>query len=432
MEWKRLEDTPLLLKQAYQASKQLTRASKEELTVNSLPFGYPEVKSVYTTMKFLRQWFQTAGVEIYFKGIEHLQKEAGYRNIILPNHPNLFDSLATRYLFYCSGQFVPFTAAVDTLSRIPLLAKVFKTNGTFFINTKNFSDLKYREQVNTFMRQVADHNEWLQFYIEGDRSSHERQRVPRRGLLKAMCDQPCRFVPVSISYEKILSSYIHSVGRVYIEIHPPIYYHPGDDFSSLVSNVTGTLLKGVNAYTTDVIATLLLQKGQKELPMTELEKKAQWLEAILVSREVPFVEVELTKACHFLGLKFSKDNVIIPSVGTSEHQRLLHHRERILHTLYDLADPPDIISKEFAWTPPSAPLIFDEELRTIASHAITPLIQLYTQIISLLDKGVTQTQVLEQKLISSTINKEMVRNTMRLLQDQKVLSVSPDGIITLN
>ena len=432
MEWTRLQDSRQLLNDAYNSSKGLHRISPKELVTGNLPFGYPEAKPVYLSMLLIRQWFKKAGVEIYFKGLDKLQKMKGYRNIITPNHPNLFDSLVTRYLFYLGGQFVPFTAAVDTLSRVPGIAKILKANGTFFINTKRFDDMAYREQVNSFMRDLTDAGEWLQFYVEGDRGAHERQRVPRRGLLKAVVDKPCMFFPVSVSYEKIVTSYLNGIGKVYVEIHDPIAHHPAQEFTGLVNNLVETIQRGVNAYTTDIVATLLLYYGSGQTRLLqELERDVQWLQAVIVSREVPFVEVKLETVLQFLEIKKHNDKVKVPLESSPEYLRLIHYRERILHTLYDLADPPNFIAKEFAWTPPT-PLIHDEQVKAVASNAVSPLVQMYSSIITLLDQGVQTVKQIEEAITTPIINVQMLRNTLRLLREQKIITVEANGVIKLN
>jgi 1-acyl-sn-glycerol-3-phosphate acyltransferase len=430
MDWLRLDDS---YQQLVKTHKERSQAAETTgASVKDVNFGSPSEKVIFPSMLLVHKWLRTAGVEIHYRGLEKLRRVDGYRNIMLPNHPSLFDSIALRPLLYLSNEPMPYIAAVDALSKVPMVSSLLKNNGVFFINTKRFSDLAYREKVNDFMRSVTDNGDWLLFFMEGDRSAHERQRVPRRGLLKAMVDKPCMFFPISVSYERIISSYLSGIGKVYVEIHDPVAYHPAEEFSNLVSHLAETVQKGVNAYTTDVAATLLLYYGAgQQRPVPELERDVQWLQATLISREVPFVEGDLEKALQYLGVKTGKGKVRVPADGSVEYLRLVHHRERILHAIYDLADPPNFIAKEFAWTPP-APLINDDRLKAVASSAVAHLVQMYSSIITLLDQGVQTVREIEQAVVTPVINLQMLRNTLRLLQEQKIITVGEKGVITLN
>jgi 1-acyl-sn-glycerol-3-phosphate acyltransferase len=429
-DWQLLDDSHKSVTTAHDAYKLLSHSNLDELkkqTPSSLPFGCPQTQTVFLSMLAIKQWLGIANVEIYCKGLDKIRKVPGHRNVIAPNHPNLFDSIVTRFVLYVTKQVVPFTAAINTLAKVPLVNKLLKDNGTFFIDVKRFGDLDYREQVNSFMRNVTDSGEWLCFYPEGDRTAHERQRILRHGLLSAMVDKPCAFTPVSISYEKIPHSYVSSIGRVYVEFHDPILHDSLDYLPDLVSKLSEDLQMGVNAYTTDLVATILLNRSVGEtLSLEELEAEVDWLRAVLVSREVPYVEVPLEKALHFLNVKVQESSVTVPE----EQSWLLSHRERILHALYDLADPPPFLVSEFAWTPPAS-LILDERLRDLASKAISPLVMMYSAIITLLDQGVNDVSVIEKAVVTPQITIQAVRNTFRILQAQEIVAVK-DGLVSLN
>jgi 1-acyl-sn-glycerol-3-phosphate acyltransferase len=427
-DWKLLDDSYKNIQEAHKVYKSFDRTDTEtvkEQTSGSLPFGYPQVQPIFMSMMVLRNWMKHAKVQVHYKGLEKLKKVPGYRNVITPNHPNLFDSLVLRYLFYITEQVVPFTAAIDVLAGIPLVGKLLKDNGVFFINTKKFGDLKYRNQVNSFMQAITDQTEWLSFYAEGDRGAQERQRVLRHGLIKAMVDKPCAFFPVSVSYEKIPHSYLTEIGNIYIEVHDPILHTPLDNFDQLISRIGEDMQRGVNAYTTDLTATILLNyPPNSTVTISELERDVDWLRAVLVSREVPYIEVPMTTVLQHLNIKPRQDKVTVPL----DPKWLLAHRERILHTLYDLADPPAFLSKEFAWTPPDS-LILDDKISNLSSKAISPLVGMYASIITLLDQGVNKVNDIEKAIVSRQITLETVRNTLRILQTQKIITVQDDLII---
>lgn len=433
-DWQLLDDSYKNIVAAHRSYKMSERASAstiKELIPASLPFGYPQTQTVFLSMIGIKHWLQKSGTKVHYKGLEKLKKIPGRRNIITPNHPNLFDSIATRLLFYMSGHFVPFTAAVDTLAKVPVVSKLLRQNGTFFINTKRFGDIDYREQVNTFMRSVTDHDEWLYFYAEGDRGAHERQRTLRHGLLKAMTDEPCAFYPISISYEKVPHSYVSGIGNLYIEVHDPILHDPDDNFERLVDQLGEQLQKGVNAYTTDLAATILLDyPAGTTLSIPELERDIDWLRAVVISREVPFVDTPILTALSYLNIKVKKGYVTSPAAASPESSWLLYHRERIMHALYDIADPPPFLAKEFAWTPPTA-LILDERLRELSGRAVAPLVTMYSSIITLLDQGINSVLEIEKKVVGPQIPITTVRNTLRILQAQKIITLM-DGSILLN
>ena len=443
-QWQLLDDSYQHLTEANRLFKAAERASAEVIkkpVSSRVPFGYPQAQAVYMSTLVVKQWLAKAGVKIYYRGFEKLQKVEGRRNIITPSHPNPFDSIATRYLMYLNNQVVPFTPALVHLTKIPIFEKLLRNNGTFFIDVHRFGDLQYREEINTLMRSITDNGEWLCFYAEGGRELNERPRLLRRGLLKAMVDRPCAFFPMSVSYEKIAHSYISGIGNIYIQLHDPILYGQESyslgaersftNFEPFVNELSASLVKGVNAYTTDLVATMLLHyEAGSTVSLEELERDVDWLRAVIVSREVPYVEVPLLQALQYLKVDHNKSKVRVPSSEPKEQKWLFDHRERILHALYDLADPPAFLAKEFAWTPPP-PLIGDDRLRELAAKAIKPLINVYANIITLLDRGVNQIKEIERLAVTPLVGVHPVKNTLRILQAQRIISVA-DGVVSLN
>ena len=423
MEWTVLDTSTAAITHAYRSTK---TQSTTTLSLEGTKYKYPRARTIYTSMLILKQWFQSANVSIHYRGLEKLQKVNGRRNIIAPNHPSLFDSLVLRLLFYIGGQTTQFTPAVLALSKIPLLAKLMKQNGAFFIDSKRITNPAYQKEVNSFMRAVADRGDWLQLYFEGARTPNERQRAPRISLLSALADEPCAFFPISISYEHIVTSYLKGVGTVYIDIGDPILSEPLDDITVLAANLGEAVQRGVTVFTTDLIATLLLAKPEgSAIDLKLLEEEVEWLRAILVSREMNYAPVPLPTAFSYLGLKRN-----VPNKNSPEALNLFYHRERIIHGLYDLANPPEFIAKEFAWTPPP-PLLEDRRLYELASGAITPLVEMYSALITLLDQGVNTLPALTQVIVIPPLTTQMLHNTLRILSAQHVLKVEGD-IVTLN
>lgn len=379
--------------------------------------------NIYMTCLLLKEWMKLTKVKLYAKGYEKLKKYEGYRNIILPNHPNAFDVVATRYSLYAKGNKLPFTAASHTLRNFPVIGKTLKSNGIFFIDMKGFGNLAYRENVNTYMKSIADAGEWIQFFLEGDRHNFERQRKARHGLLKAMVDKPCAFFPVSVSYEQIVESYIKEIGEVYVEFHDPILFQPGQDFDRLERLIVGFQQKGVNVYDTDIVATLLL--FYKEMTLSQIYDKKEWMASLLRQRGFRTISQPVDVILKYLKLdvqdktiKCTHDNCV----------KLIHYRERILHTFYDIANVPDVIHNEFAYR--SEIKIDNPELKVIATFSVKHLVELYQRIFLTLAKGPIQTASFETQLVTPITNLQMVRNTIRVLNSNRLININEKGIIT--
>lgn len=384
--------------------------------------------TVFTTSVVLREWMNFTKVRLYVKGINKVKKHEGYRNIILPNHPNPFDVIAMKYSLYTKAKIAPFTAAAHTLSSIPFLGKFLKNNGIFFIDMKGFKNLEYRENVNNYMKSIVDKGQWLQFFIEGDRHNHERQRKARHGLLKAMCDKPCVFYPVSISYSQIVESYINEIGDVYIEYHDPIFWKPCQDFDKLERLVVSKHQQGVNVYYTDILSTLLLYYGNMNI--SQIYERIAWMENILTYRGFRVINQHIDKVLSYLKIKLSRDGYV--RYSPEQAVKLSHYRERILHTFYDLAKAPTILHLEFAYRS-TVDIDNNTEMRNISISSVQHLINLYKNIFAMFSKGNETISIkeFENKLLTPFTNLQMIRNTVRVLTSNKVLKIKDDEYITV-
>ena len=128
----------------------------------------------------------------------------GHRLVVVPTHRSYTDFLICSYLFFERpdlGISIPFIAAAEEFSHIPVLGEFFKKTQAFYIKRgQGREDVTLTEQINDLIH----HRATLQFFIEGQRSRSRQFLSPRRGLLRALQKTGEKFaiLPVSISYER--------------------------------------------------------------------------------------------------------------------------------------------------------------------------------------------------------------------------------------
>ena len=132
------------------------------------------------------------------------QVPPGHRLVVVPTHRSYTDFLICSYLFFERpdlGISIPFIAAAEEFSRIPVLGDFFKKTQAFYIKRgQGREDVELTAQINDLIHQ----KQTLQFFIEGKRSRSRQFLSPRRGLLRALQQTGQKFaiLPVAISYEQ--------------------------------------------------------------------------------------------------------------------------------------------------------------------------------------------------------------------------------------
>lgn len=140
--------------------------------------------------------------------------------VLVPSHKSHIDYLVLSQVFYKDGLMPPHIAAGDNLT-MPILGTIFRRTGAFFIRRSFKGDRLYQLLVAAYVKRLLKDGHALEFFIEGGRSRTGKQLAPKLGML-SMCVDPVfdqavtdvSFVPVSISYEKIIeaTTYANELG----------------------------------------------------------------------------------------------------------------------------------------------------------------------------------------------------------------------------
>lgn len=253
-------------------------------------------------LKKLHADIRVRGLE-YFT--EHAAAHAGRRVLLIPNHRSYLDPLVLHHVLTMAGHRQPRVAALDFLAATPL-APMLKRCGAVFIRG-SFANLDYRERMNEQLRALLDAGEWLEFYLEGQRSISGKQLDPRRGLLAALtADQPCIIYPVNLSYERLIEDreFIRKrqgfdvkhavqsllapgkgIGQIHVSFGAPLLTEPGVHVPELARSLTSAIMRDNVVYGSDLLAAVLLDR-QEAVTATDVEGAMRWLEGVLQARGV--------------------------------------------------------------------------------------------------------------------------------------------------
>jgi glycerol-3-phosphate O-acyltransferase len=132
--------------------------------------------------------------------------------ILLPTHKSHMDYLVLSYLLYSEGLMPPHIAAGANLSFFPL-GSLFRRGGAYFIRRQFKGDPLYTKVVRAYLNRLLKEGFTQEFFIEGGRTRTGKTLPPKLGLLSIYIDCLCSerfqdavFVPISISYERIVES----------------------------------------------------------------------------------------------------------------------------------------------------------------------------------------------------------------------------------
>jgi glycerol-3-phosphate O-acyltransferase len=136
--------------------------------------------------------------------------------VLVPSHKSHVDYLVLSQVFFKDGLMPPHIAAGDNLSFWPL-GYIFRRSGAFFIRRSFSGDKLYAALCAAYVRRLLKDGHAVEFFIEGGRSRSGKLLQPKMGLL-GMCVDPVldgaiqdvSFIPVSISYEKIIEARSYS------------------------------------------------------------------------------------------------------------------------------------------------------------------------------------------------------------------------------
>lgn len=158
---------------------------------------------------FMRKVLRGARMEITFDeaSIKAAMREVGPDDLVVlaPSHRSYMDFIVTSLLCFAHpglGLRLPRVAATDDFARIPIVGRVLKGAGAFYIRRGTGApDPALNAQLGELVR--AGHS--LEFYPEGKRSRSRRFLPAKRGILRALQGTGRRTVvlPLAISYDRI-------------------------------------------------------------------------------------------------------------------------------------------------------------------------------------------------------------------------------------
>ncbi|KAF8932773.1 hypothetical protein BGZ58_006802 [Dissophora ornata] len=138
--------------------------------------------------------------------------EKKYSMVVLPCHKSHVDYLVISYIFFRMGLALPHIAAGDNLD-MPIVGKVLKSAGAFFIRRSWADDQLYTNIVQEYVQELLEGGYNIECFIEGTRSRTGKLLPPKLGVLKIIMDamltdrvQDCYVVPISIGYDKVIET----------------------------------------------------------------------------------------------------------------------------------------------------------------------------------------------------------------------------------
>lgn len=125
--------------------------------------------------------------------------------VIIPTHRSYVDFLVCSYIFYHHpdlGIDLPYIAAAEEFSHIPIIGRIFKQCRAFFVKR---GQVKRSPSLADQIQSFADDGKTLEFFIEGKRSRSGLMLAPKRGLLRCLqaTNKPIAVLPIAISFEKL-------------------------------------------------------------------------------------------------------------------------------------------------------------------------------------------------------------------------------------
>lgn len=162
--------------------------------------------------KYLRRSFNKIMIEpADIERLKELKEKDKGPLVFIPNHRSYNDFLIITYILlaYCSDS--PYTAASEDFLNIPILSRMFRSIGAFFIQREENVDPVYKAILQEYVKHLLMEGNTLEFYIEGKRTRSGKLNEPKYAMLKTILETylekrvpDVQIVPVSISYEKIM------------------------------------------------------------------------------------------------------------------------------------------------------------------------------------------------------------------------------------
>jgi glycerol-3-phosphate O-acyltransferase len=155
-------------------------------------------------------------IEVDMDGLKKIRDAAKKSPlVIVPSHKSHMDYLILSPLFFHNNLTPPHIAAGVNLSFFPM-GPIFRRTGAFFMRRTFKGDPLYPIVFSAYVKTLLSEGYSIEFFIEGGRSRTGKLVMPKLGLLSIILQaylsrdiEDISFVPVSISYDKIMEEESH-------------------------------------------------------------------------------------------------------------------------------------------------------------------------------------------------------------------------------
>jgi glycerone phosphate O-acyltransferase len=139
--------------------------------------------------------------------------------VIIPAHRSYVDFLVISYVLIQLGLPVPHICSGEDFLRLGKIAELMRGSGAFFMRRSFRGDKLYGALFREYVRHLVRDGECIEFFIEGMRSRTGKAITPKIGILKFVTDaffekqdevDDVLFVPVGLSYERLLEGNVYS------------------------------------------------------------------------------------------------------------------------------------------------------------------------------------------------------------------------------
>jgi len=186
-------------------AQKAARSYAEEIAAD---YSHAMIRIYYIVLSWLWNKLYN-GVTV--SGAERLKKVATNNEVIyVPCHRSHIDYLLLSYMLFIHGMVPPHIAAGINLN-MPVVGAILRRGGAFFLRRSFKGNRLYTAVFNEYLNMMFDRGFSVEYFIEGGRSRTGRLLAPRPGMLAMTVRSFLRtrrrnfvFVPVHISYEKIL------------------------------------------------------------------------------------------------------------------------------------------------------------------------------------------------------------------------------------
>ena len=200
-----IEDQSRKEKAPYEKVARKARSYAVEIAAN---YSYALVR----IGSFLLTWFWNRiydGVELtHFRGFQ--ETAPNYEIIYVPCHRSHIDYMLISYFVYHNG-FVPPHIAAGLNLNLPVLGRILRKGGAFFLRRSFRSNKLYSAVFHEYLATIMANGTAIEYFIEGTRSRTGRLLQPKGGMLSMTVrsflrtrSRPVMFQPIYFGYERLV------------------------------------------------------------------------------------------------------------------------------------------------------------------------------------------------------------------------------------